>query len=142
MNSRAQLCATLASPGPGLIRLITEIDDHGPIPPGALAATLPDLTEHHLRQAHSQACALGLAHHPHGIGLAPTTAGSALADLYHAAARWARRCNRPTPVASFTDRAQYTLDLLLRAEPGPDAEVGLPRELLDHLLDTAERNCH
>lgn len=129
---------TLASPA--LIRLITEIDDHGPIPPGALSRTIPDLTVHHLRQATTHARALDLVRHRPGVGLDLTASGTALADLYDAAARWARRHSFPAPVADFTLRIQHTLDLLLHspADPTPNtADPIRPRELLNQWLASA-----
>ncbi|MCC2275538.1 hypothetical protein LKL35_08895 [Streptomyces sp. ET3-23] len=105
-----QLCIQLSSPG--LIRLITEIDDNGPIPPRGLTRTLADLTEHHLRQATDAAGALGLVRARPGAGLDLTASGAELADVYDAIARWARRHAYPAPVANFPGRIQHTLALL------------------------------
>ncbi|BCM65716.1 hypothetical protein EASAB2608_01050 [Streptomyces sp. EAS-AB2608] len=103
-------CTALSTPG--LIRLVTEIDDHGPIPPRGLTRTLPDLPVHQLRQAVEQARAWGLARHRPGAGLTLTPSGSGLADVYDALARVARRHRLPAPVCDFTSRVQHTLSLL------------------------------
>ncbi len=105
---------------PALIRLITEIDDNGPIPPRRLAGTLPDLSAHHLRRITHVARVHGLVRVAPGVGLALTEAGSELADFYDATARWARRHAYPTRICDFTSRLQHTLRLLaptLVAEP-------------------------
>ncbi|MET9013933.1 hypothetical protein ABZX74_23890 [Streptomyces olivaceoviridis] len=103
-------CTVLTTPG--LIRLVTEIDDNGPIPPRGLTRTLPDLSVSQLRQAVEQARALGLVRHRPGAGLSLTPSGSGLADVYDATARWARRHSVPTQVCDFTSRVQHTLSLL------------------------------
>lgn len=115
-------CTVLSSPA--LIRLITEIDDAGPIPPRALTRTLADVPAHHLRQATGQARALGLVHVQPGTGLALTASGSHVADLYDATARWARRHARPAPVSDFTSRIQHTLALLAQTSSTRVAESG------------------
>jgi hypothetical protein len=121
-------CTTLASAG--LVRLVSEIDDHGAIPPRALARTLPDLTPHQIRQATEQADALGLLDRSHrGLGL--SAAGQDLADLYDATARWARRHNYPARICDFAGRIRHTLALLCESavtDPRPqdgDAATGL-----------------
>ncbi|MFF8732039.1 regulator [Streptomyces sp. NPDC015171] len=103
-----------------LIRLVTEIDDNGAIPPRRLAAILPDLSSHHLRRATEEARARGLVRIAPGAGLELTESGSELADLYDAAARWARHHAYPAPVCEFSVRVRHVLDLLgpsLAAEP-------------------------
>ncbi|MGC0328089.1 hypothetical protein RKD23_001079 [Streptomyces sp. SAI-170] len=118
-------CTVLSSPA--LIRLITEIDDNGAVPLRGLARTLADQPPHQLRRATDQARALGLLRVRSGVGLCLSTPGVELADVYDAAARWARRHSYPAPVADFTSRVQHTLALLadtaLHAEQGghPDA---------------------
>ncbi|MFE0187979.1 hypothetical protein [Streptomyces sp. NPDC058989] len=116
------VCTVLSSQP--LIRLITEIDDNGPVPPRGLAGTLSDLTPHHIRQAADLARDLGLVHVRPGVGLALTTSGSELADVYDATARWSRRHAYPAPVADFTSRIQHTFALLAQthasaADDGP-----------------------
>ncbi|MEU5083757.1 MULTISPECIES: hypothetical protein [Streptomyces] len=100
-------CTVLSRPG--LIRLVTEIDDNGPIPPRSLTRTLPD---HHLHYTVRQARALGLVRHEPGVGLSLTPSGSGLTDIYDALARVARRHHLPAPVCDFTTRVQHTLTLL------------------------------
>ncbi|MFD5111718.1 hypothetical protein ACFWNG_05285 [Streptomyces sp. NPDC058391] len=137
---------------PALIRLITEIDDNGPIPPRGLARTLADLSSHHLRQTTDVARALGLVSVRPGVGLGLTMSGSELADVYDATARWARRHAYPTRVCDFTSRVQHTLSLLAQTlvpvtvdgprrpagDPLPsvqaDADLARPRDLLRQWL--------
>ncbi|MFD5161845.1 regulator [Streptomyces hawaiiensis] len=95
-----------------LVRLVTEIDDNGAIPPRRLAGTLPDLSSHQLRSATETARAHGLVRTAPGAGLELTEAGSKLADLYDVAARWARRHAYPAPVCEFSSRVRHVLDLL------------------------------
>ncbi|WP_329295736.1 regulator [Streptomyces pseudovenezuelae] len=95
-----------------LIRLVTEIDDNGAIPPRRLAGTLPDLSSNQLRRATETAHAHGLVRVAPGAGLELTESGSELADLYDAAARWARRHAYPAPVCEFSTRIRHVLDLL------------------------------
>ncbi|MDJ0464668.1 regulator [Streptomyces sp. H27-C3] len=134
-----------------LIRLISEIDDNGPIPPRRLAGTLHDLSAHRLRRATDAARAHALVRVGPGVGLELTTSGAELADIYDAMARWARRHAYPTPICDFTTRLQHTLALLapmLGADPAegsqrragesppePDADLGLARALLAQWLN-------
>lgn len=98
---------------PSLIRLITEIDDHGPIPSRGLARTLPDLAPYQIRHATEQAHRHGLVRQESGLHL--TESGEDLAELYDTAARWARQHQYPALVADFATRIRHTLALL--AEP-------------------------
>ena len=95
-----------------LIRLVTEIDDNGAIPPRRLAGTLPDLSVHQLRSASDAARAHGLVRVAPGAGLELTDSGMKLADLYDALARWARRRSVPAAVCEFSSRVQHVLGLL------------------------------
>ncbi|MEU0651465.1 regulator [Streptomyces albogriseolus] len=95
-----------------LIRLVTEIDDNGAIPPRRLAGTLPDLSTHHLRSASDTARAHGLVRVAPGTGLELTDSGTQLAELYDAVARWARRHAVPAPVCEFSSRIRHVLGLL------------------------------
>ncbi|MER5346791.1 regulator [Streptomyces mirabilis] len=95
-----------------LIRLVTEIDDNGAIPPRRLAGTLPDLSTHQLRSASDTARVHGLVRVAPGAGLELTDAGTGLADLYDGVARWARRHAVPAPVCEFSSRIRHVLDLL------------------------------
>ncbi|MDI3418624.1 regulator [Streptomyces luteolus] len=113
-----------------LVRLITEIDDNGAIPPRRLAGTLSDLSTHQLRSSSDTARAHGLVRIAPGAGLELTDAGMKLADLYDAMAHWARRRNVPAPVCAFSRRIRCVFDLLapsLATERADGAEVGLAR---------------
>ncbi|MGW4550260.1 regulator [Streptomyces violaceorubidus] len=126
-----------------LIRLVTEIDDNGAIPPRRLAGTLPDLTTHQLRSASDTARAHGLVRVVPGAGLQLTDSGMELADLYDALARWSRRHSLPAAVCEFSSRIRHVLGLLTPSlttesadRPGPlrtvrpisvEAEVDLAR---------------
>ncbi|MFJ6752202.1 hypothetical protein ACIQNI_29065 [Streptomyces sp. NPDC091266] len=152
-------CTALFSPT--LIRLISEIDDNGPIPARRLTGTFADLSVRQLRQTADLACDFGLVRVRPGTGLGLTNSGLELADVYDAMARWARRHAYPEPVCHFTSRIQSTLDLLteasvLAAEGGPCApaadpalraealaDLARPRDLLDQWLrsnQTAQRD--
>ncbi|PAK24329.1 regulator [Streptomyces sp. alain-838] len=135
-----------------LIRLVTEIDDNGAIPPRRLAGTLPDLSAHQLRSASDTARAHGLVRVAPGAGLELTDSGMELADLYDALARWARRHSVPAAVCEFSSRIRHVLGLLTpsltpenadRPAPLPDvrpigmegeAELVRVRTLLIHWL--------
>ncbi|MFJ4703650.1 regulator [Streptomyces anulatus] len=138
---------------PALIRLITEIDDNGPIPPRKLANTLPDLSTHHLRRINHLARVHDLVRAAPGVGLELTASGVELADVYDAIARWARHHAYPTHASDFTSRIRHTLGLVeslsetdpvggSARQPGVklvDAEPGFepsgPRALLLQWLD-------
>ncbi|MEU7205629.1 hypothetical protein [Streptomyces sp. NPDC045470] len=140
---------TLSSPP--LIRLVTEIDDNGPIPPRGTARTFADLSVHQLRQATDMARTLALVRGRPGAGLGLTPTGAELADIYDACARWARRHAYPTGASDFTSRVQHTLSLVattlqhdtvgssLFADQLPSAQAGAdltgPRELLRQWLN-------
>lgn len=129
-----------------MVRLITEIDDNGAIPPRRLANTLPDLSSHQQRSAIEAARAHGLVRTVPGAGLELTDSGAELADLYDAMARWARRHAYPAPVCEFSSRIRHVLDLLapsLAAQnadgppwpsatrlPSSEADLARPRALL------------
>ncbi|MCC9706015.1 regulator [Streptomyces sp. MNU76] len=135
-----------------LIRLVTEIDDNGAIPPRRLTGTLPDLSSHQLRRATETARAHGLVRVAPGTGLELTEQGTELADLYDATARWARRHAYPAPACEFSSRIRHVLDLLApslateRADGHPrpsaarptsdetEADLARPRTLLIHWL--------
>ncbi|QEV04954.1 hypothetical protein [Streptomyces prasinus] len=145
--SRQQLhdmCTVLSSAG--LIRLVSEIDDHGAIPVRGLARTLANLSTRQIRQAIEQAEALGLlTRTPGSVGL--SAAGRDLADVYDATARWARRHNYPTPLCDFAGRIQHTFALLGTPTAGtqdPDgehvAELGRIHRLMAEWVHTHQRN--
>ncbi|MFG3043166.1 hypothetical protein ACGFYZ_40340 [Streptomyces sp. NPDC048330] len=117
---------------PPLIRLITEIDDNGPIPPRGLASTLADLSTHQLRQTADLARTLGLIHVRPGTGLGLTEAGTELADVYDATARWARCHAYPSGISDFTTRVQHTLRLMTETL-APDTADGPRCQTGDHL---------
>jgi DNA-binding HxlR family transcriptional regulator len=148
--SRHQLqhtCQALALPA--LIRLVSEIDDHGTIPPRALARSLTALSTHQIRQAIERADALGVLHRSR-VGLGLTAAGRDLADFYDAAARWARRHNYPEPVSNFPERIRRVLLLLSDpAAPQPplhsgDAATGLRQvhRLLTSWIEAHQQQAH
>ncbi|WP_446038040.1 hypothetical protein [Streptomyces sp. SID1121] len=98
----------------GLIRLISEIDDNGPIDNRMLGRTFTDLTRHQIRHA----LATG---HRHGLIQEPTKTnpvhllthhGAELADVYDQIARWARSNDYPNHTSDFVTRVQGTLSLL------------------------------
>ncbi|MFE2518396.1 regulator [Streptomyces mirabilis] len=141
-SAEAQRAVELLASRP-LVRLVTEIDDNGAIPPRRLAGTLPDLSTHQLRSASDTARAHGLIRIAPGTGLELTEAGMELADLYDAMASWARRHAVPAPVCEFSNRIRHVLDLLApsltteRADgPSPlsgdvdEAGLARPRTLL------------
>ncbi|MFC7841622.1 regulator [Streptomyces sp. NPDC057382] len=128
-SAEAQRAVELLASRP-LVRLVTEIDDNGAIPPRRLAGTLPDLSTHHLRSASDTARAHGLIRIAPGTGLELTEAGMELAGLYDAIARWARRHTVPAPVCEFSSRIRHVLALLapsLITERADGAEAGLAR---------------
>ncbi|MEW2550350.1 regulator [Streptomyces zhihengii] len=107
--------ATMLLASPPLVRLITEIDDNGAIPPRRLAGIIPDISTHHLRLAVETARAHDLVRSVPGVGLELPETGSVLADVYDATARWARRHAYPDPVCDFGSRVRHTFDLLASA---------------------------
>ncbi|MCZ4124192.1 regulator [Streptomyces sp. H39-S7] len=133
--------AFAALTSPALIRLITEIDDNGPIPPRRLAATLPDLSPHQLRRATETARAMGLCRIGPGVGLELTPSGAELADIYDATARWARHNNYPRTVCDFTTRVRHTLRLLVQSLVAGTAESS-HRQAADEDLDRVRAVLH
>ncbi|MFJ6574024.1 hypothetical protein ACIQNU_42175 [Streptomyces sp. NPDC091292] len=133
-------CTVLSSRA--LIRLITEIDDNGPIPTSGVARTLADLALASLRETVVLAHDLGLVRVRPGAGLDLTTSGSEVADIYDANARWARHHAYPAPVCDFATRVQQTLALLAQvptAESPSGAtslkDLARPRDLLEQWLN-------
>lgn len=108
-----RLCTALSEAA--LIRLVTEIDDNGPIPPRSSGRIFPDLAPHQIRRATERAHALGLIHTRVGGGLGLTESGVLLAEVYDVTARWARRHAYPAPTGDFAGRVRHTFALL--AEP-------------------------
>ncbi|MFI0743308.1 regulator [Streptomyces sp. NPDC021100] len=99
---------------PGLIRLVTEIDDNGPVHRRLLGRTFSDLPRHQVRSALEIARAHQLLRTGHGSEpcYALTARGSDLADVYDTLARWARAQQAPAPASDFLTRVQHTLALL------------------------------
>lgn len=130
---------------PGLIRLITEIDDNGPISyrRGSLQGALGDLTPGQLRHAIDTARALHLVHSdettPDRYRL--TESGEALAEVYDTAARWARARQFPAVTVDFVTRVQYTLQLHSRDlhPSGPTPEPSAPHNALTDWLQSNPR---
>ncbi|MFD9484677.1 hypothetical protein ACFWBX_11855 [Streptomyces sp. NPDC059991] len=104
---------------PGLIRLVTEIDDNGPIGRrrGCLQSAFDDLSAPQLRHAIDRAREFGLVHgdEDERVRYRLTSSGEDLAEVYDTAARWARTHQFPTAVSDFVSRVAYTLDLLSHA---------------------------
>ncbi|ROQ70197.1 hypothetical protein EDD93_4708 [Streptomyces sp. 840.1] len=127
---------------PGLIRLVTEIDDNGPISHrrGSLQGAFGDLTPGQLRHATDTARALDLVHSdettPDRYRL--TESGEALAEVYDTAARWARARHFPDTTSDFVTRVQHTLQLHSR-DPHPSGstpEPSAPRRALTDWLQS------
>ncbi|WP_217570586.1 hypothetical protein [Streptomyces sp. GbtcB7] len=101
---------------PAVIRLVSEIDDNGPISRsrGSLRSAFGDLTTHQLRHAIDVARTLGVVHAgPHATArYRLTPAGEDLAALYDTAARWSRTHQYPSTASDFVTRVQHTLKLL------------------------------
>ncbi|MFJ4689229.1 regulator [Streptomyces sp. NPDC088789] len=130
----ARIIETLAHPA--LIRLVTEIDDHGPVP-HALAPAFPDLPPRELRHVRDTARALGLidtGHHAGQPAYLLTGRGTALADLYEATARWARAHDQPTRHCQFTTRVQTVFHHFAHSLRDDDTALPAPADLLDTLL--------
>ncbi|MEU2874118.1 hypothetical protein ABZ769_33805 [Streptomyces olivoreticuli] len=103
---------------PGLIRLVSEIDDNGPVQHRMLGRTFADLARHQIRHAFT-------AGRDHGLIYAEDTnspcyllthSGADLADVYDQAARWARAHNYPSATGDFVTRVRETLVLLGREQ--------------------------
>ncbi|WP_406346486.1 hypothetical protein OH787_06185 [Streptomyces sp. NBC_01547] len=112
-DALARATATLSHPG--LVRIISDIDDNGPLQRHLLSRTLTDLSRQQLRHATAAGRALGLLRtrtHGGNPTLVLTPAGKDLADVYDTAARWARTHNYPCDVSDFVTRVQATLTLL------------------------------
>ncbi|MFJ7997518.1 hypothetical protein ACIQ7D_10285 [Streptomyces sp. NPDC096310] len=125
-GQQLQLASSVMA-SPGLIRLVSEIDDNGAIPERGLACTLGDLSTHQIRQATEQADTLELLDQSYA-GLELTAAGQGLADVYDATARWARRHNYPSAQSDFAGRIRHTFALL-------DAQAGARSGLVDNRAD-------
>ncbi|MGW1194486.1 hypothetical protein ACWD4B_01305 [Streptomyces sp. NPDC002536] len=99
---------------PGLIRLITEIDDNGPVNRRMLGRTFADLARHQIRHGLDVGRTHQLiraGHHSEPCYLL-TGRGADLADVYDTVARWARAHHFPAQASDFVTRIQHTLALL------------------------------
>lgn len=98
----------------GVIRLVTEIDDNGPIEHGMLGAALSDLAPGEISDAVNACGELQLVHGGDGAGrpYRLTRRGSELADVYEEMARWARAHDYPARTSTFITRVQTTLTVL------------------------------
>ncbi|MFI1013077.1 hypothetical protein [Streptomyces sp. NPDC020965] len=112
----AQLVHTVEVLGhPGVVRLVSEIDDHGPVARHMLSRTFPDLRLQQVRDGSVLARTHRLIHSGQQSGQPAyrlTPRGADLADVYDTAARWARAHHHPTRHADFTTRVRATLTLL------------------------------
>jgi hypothetical protein len=127
LSTEQVVLAARALAEPGLIRLISEIDDNGPVEDRMLDATLADFTQSQIHHALAAATEWDLLrndqddNHPdHEL----TARGEETAELYDSAARWARSHNYPSAHADFITRVHATLTLLSlgpdhRSEPRP-----------------------
>ncbi|MFJ9085793.1 hypothetical protein ACIRL3_25560 [Streptomyces sp. NPDC102384] len=130
---------------PALIRLVTEIDDNGPIShqKGSLQSAFGDLTPGQLRHAIDVARDLGFVHAdeqaPDRYRL--TASGEALAEVYDTAARWARARHFPDTSSDFVTRVQHTLQLSSRSPqaPGSSLEPSAPHQVLAEFLQAYPR---
>jgi DNA-binding HxlR family transcriptional regulator len=132
----------------GLIRLITEIDDNGPISRqrGSLQGALSDLTNGQLRHAIDTARDLGLIH-ARGHALARyqlTASGKDLAEVYDTAANWARTNQVPGRTSDFVARVQHAFQMQ-DGDPGQSGaatEPSAPRPALSEWLTAYPRVLH
>ncbi|WP_329025814.1 hypothetical protein [Streptomyces sp. NBC_00690] len=125
----AQAVEVLAHPG--VIRLVTEIDDHGPIARHLLSRTFTDLPLPRVRAGSALAREHGLVRAGQQAGRPAyrlTEHGSDLADVYDRLARWARASAYPALHVDFTTRVRATLPLLAQ-EPLP-ADAQAPAQAL------------
>ncbi|MFC7908303.1 hypothetical protein [Streptomyces nigra] len=130
---------------PGLIRLVTEIDDNGPISHrrGSLQGAFGDLTPGQLRHAIDVARDLGLVHADEQVPdrYRLTASGEALAEVYDTAARWARARHFPDASTDFVTRVQHTLQLHSRSRHtfGSSLEQPAPDQVLTEFLQANPR---
>ncbi|MCB5905879.1 hypothetical protein [Streptomyces pinistramenti] len=117
LTRRKREPATTVLSRPALIRLVSEIDDNGPVQDRRISGTFADLPRHQVRQALTEGQDLGVlriakrAGNPHYL---LTPAGAELADSYDAMARWARTHHFPDPRSDFLTRTRACCALLSR----------------------------
>ncbi|MFI7356130.1 winged helix-turn-helix transcriptional regulator [Streptomyces avidinii] len=101
-------------------RIISELDDNGPIPRRAAQATFPDIPEdslqHGMRSLRQRGLLQVRGRRDDDSPLGLTEAGRDLGDVYEALSRWARRHDYPAPQTGFVNRVEATL-VLLRDRP-------------------------
>ncbi len=137
----AQLTRTItALSHAGLIRLISEIDDNGPVPRRMLGHTFPDVARHLIRHAMRTAREqklVYLAEYDERTSHALTAAGTELAELYDASARWARQHHYPQRGSSFILRTQGALALLSQQQIHSllEARTATTDSAAQHLVD-------
>lgn len=129
---------------PALIRLVTEIDDNGPISQqkGSLQSAFGDLTPGQLRHAIDVARDLGLVHADEQTRdrYRLTASGEALAEVYDTAARWARERQFPDASSDFVTRVQHTLQLSSSPQTtGSSLEPSAPHQVLAEFLQAHPR---
>ncbi|NEC67036.1 hypothetical protein [Streptomyces sp. SID9727] len=129
---------------PALIRLVTEIDDNGPIShqKGSLQSAFGDLTPGQLRHAIDVARDLRLvdADEQARDRYRLTASGEALAEVYDTAARWARERQFPDASSDFVTRVQHTLQLSSSPQTtGLSLESSAPHHVLAEFLQAYPR---
>ncbi|WP_433549150.1 hypothetical protein ACQPZG_31880 [Streptomyces sp. CA-294286] len=111
------------------VRIISELDDNGPIPQGAMSAVFSPFILYPVHNVLRALCTRGLVtfdkQNEHRLTL--TEAGRALGDVFDSLARWARAHQYPAEHADFATRVRSALALLrdprtvsLVAAPGSD----------------------
>ncbi|MFE2140360.1 winged helix-turn-helix transcriptional regulator [Streptomyces sp. NPDC059456] len=97
-------------------RIISEIDDNGPIPHRAAQATFPDIPadslQHGLRTLRQRGLLQIREHRDDDSPVGLTQAGRDLGDVYEALSHWARRHHYPTSQSDFVTRVEASLALL------------------------------
>ncbi|AJC55036.1 hypothetical protein [Streptomyces sp. 769] len=126
---------------PGLIRLVSEIDDNGPISRrrGSLQNTFGDLALPQLRHALDRARGFGVVacDEDERVRCRLTPSGEDLASVYDTAARWARAHQYPTAAGDFVTRVQSTLKLLGQAPTAAVRDADWMGESVGLLVDSA-----
>ncbi|RSO06987.1 hypothetical protein DMH18_26450 [Streptomyces sp. WAC 06783] len=96
-------------------RVISEIDDNGPLPRRMAARTFTDLPRtgiHYALPTLRHRGLLTIAEHDGRTCYLLTEAGEGLGDVYEALARWSRTHHYPDTAADFVSRVEAGLELL------------------------------
>ncbi|MCL2729129.1 MAG: hypothetical protein FWE15_03780 [Actinomycetia bacterium] len=119
-------------------RLVSELNDHGPVPLGQVAGTFSDLTQDQCNHGMRDLRQRGLIAYGKDAGrdcYVLTTAGEGLGDVHDALFRWARKYNFPAEQSDFVTRVEASLGLLrdrdlltVLATAGGDQASGLDPE--------------